>query len=490
MIVKCANCGTKYETTQTSLKCPSCGSFETVEDLAKKDLVKLKVEEEKNRINREIINNQKRNIYYKTFAIIAVVVCMLLYTNYSINKPIDGLSRSERINILENAEKNYKEMNYEDAVNELKRIPEESSQYKKAKTLLEKIEKEYVSDCVAIAESNYKNNDLNLAVKDLRRGLDLFPDNKLLDDLYDKYYREYSSNVINTSISESNTYWENSEYESAIKILENAINEIGQSQELYSLLDDYKEKYTKIQVDQIINNAEQLKESAGLEEAIIELQNNLNKFQDNFALKSLLEKYYDEYVNVSLEKARLNYIEYNYDSIKKSEAIIETALKIVDDNRLSEAFQYYKEKEPYIAYDHIENINLLQKKGTISSDFGKDFNNVIHVQKSQYMGVGPYSYVSYTPSLDYNFSKVTGTVLLDPKAKNSGIEINVSITGQTVPGNYEFDTSLWSGTLSKNILYENFEFEAGDYSAIQFTVGDNASTTESYFMISDLYFWK
>lgn len=280
----------------------------------------------------------------------------------------------------------YNSGDYESAMECFESVPTYSRQYEESQSMLVKCELEYGRTVIENANKYAAKGEYEIAFNLLNNARQHLSDDTAISSAYDTIFSEYRGVVCANANLEAETFISEGDYPSAIKAIDNAIAIIGQDDELLA------------------------KRTA----------------------------YVDKYVLQTVSAAEEQYIKYNYDSIMAAEEILETALVALPDNEtLLAELAFYKEHEP---------IRLLDLSGSSGC------NNTISTRSFEYAGnktdvsgtvyndaVAPTgwreswvpensSYAQYSWWLDYQYTKVTGTLFFSESYKNADIDIELTIT--------------------------------------------------------------
>lgn len=444
---ECKYCRTKYEDNLNS--CPNCGGTKVITEQEKAEDAALYQKEIENRESAVAVVATKRKLLISALVgIVVVIIAVVALVSYNANKPLsNGMTKDEGEAILAEGIAFYNNGDYESAIECFVQLPSDSKQYDEAQSMLAKCEDEYSASVVEKANGYAENGEYEMAINLLNNAGDLLPNSAAISTAYDKIFTEYKGIVCSNAYSAAETFAANGDYPSAITAIDNATKLIGHDDELAA--------------------------KRGV--------------------------YVDTYVSQTVSAAKAQYIEYNYESIIAAEGILEVALKILPDNEvLLTELANYKEREPVSLLDlEVDHSNSLrayfrgyeyagEKKDTLGNSYSTTIVPSDWLEESHPYGWSPtYSLAGCEWKLDYQYSKITGTVCFDGVYANSPIEIELTIMNSSrMDSGSEKVFTLSSSTGSKN-------FDVDLTGAKTLYLGlEQSDIGGTYSFLANVYVWK
>lgn len=143
----------------------------------------------------------------------------------------------------EKAEAQINAGNYEEAISQLSQIPEESSHYSDAQAKLGEAIKGYKNDVIEQANTHIVNGDYPRAISVIEYALNIIKDDAELTTKLGEIKTQHTDSVRNAALSQSTDLQSGGDYLGAMKVLKDAIKEVGSDAQLQSAYDACESKY-------------------------------------------------------------------------------------------------------------------------------------------------------------------------------------------------------------------------------------------------------
>lgn len=428
---ECKYCRSMYEDSLSA--CPNCGGNKVVSAEEKAEETKLHQKEIENR-ERAIAATemQKKKLLGIVAGVVGVIIFIIAISSYNSNKPLsNGMSKDEGEAVLAKGIAYYESGDYESAIECFVQLPTDSEQYEEAQKMMKKSEDSYVSSALEKANGYINESQYEVALELLENAKTLFPENAELQKTYNDINATYKDLIRNNTIKEADSYANNNDYENAIKTLNSALDKIGQDEELVAKL----------------NVCE------------------------------------DAYVTSVISAAKEQYVEYDYEHILAAKNLLETALSVVPDNDvLMRELDFYKKKLPVdilsLPITQVYGEDDFIKVGRVSDNRGVSYDNAIHLNYSAHVKV------------DYQYSKLTGKFFQSQKYANSPIEHQLVIYGSHDGKNWDTNSPLWSGKVSGNSNVLTIDVDTSKWKYIVIQYGYLDMDFEKHCYMADMYLWK
>ena len=214
-----------------------------------------------------------------------------------------------------------------------------------------------------------------------------------------------------------------SDYESALRTLQNASRILGSDPDLTSYIEKYKIAYEDFEVEQLLQEASALGSQEKYGEAYQLLNNKQNEFSDRAEIESAVSEYKAKYKESMMKQAEAALIgEYH-----KAFSIMAQALIVLpDDSAFIEKQEYYSsfepiwlgDVEPFLEQD--ENVGFFGAEGHfyfrddgVTDNVGNTYENYFYALRSLNAGTNSIVY-----RLDGNYDTLTGTIVVPDYQKN------------------------------------------------------------------------
>ncbi len=179
----------------------------------------------------------------------------------------------------------FKKGDYEEAIQTLKGIENNSASYIEAQELLAAAVDLYRSGLIDTANTYVEKDDYKFAVDILNAGLLVIPeDAKLLQTIAD-YSLEYKNTVRTTALADAEAYSIEQDYANALITIQSTIEKVGSDAELEML----SNKYTTDYRNSVLIQSENLLQNEGYEVALQYIQESLNILPGDIELTNALE---------------------------------------------------------------------------------------------------------------------------------------------------------------------------------------------------------
>lgn len=216
-----------------------------------------------------------------------------------------------------------------------------------------------------------------------------------------------------------------SDYESALRTLQNASRILGSDPDLTSYIEKYKIAYEDFEVEQLLQEASALGSQGKYGEAYQLLNNKQNEFSDRAEIESAVSEYKAKYKESMIKQAEAALIgERDY---HKAFSIMAQALIVLpDDSDFIEKQEYYSsfepiwlgDVEPFLEQD--ENVGFFGAEGHfyfrddgVTDNVGNMYANYFYALRSLNGGTNSIVY-----RLDGNYDTLTGTIAVPDYQKN------------------------------------------------------------------------
>ena len=441
---ECRYCGSFYEDSLSS--CPNCGGSKIVtaeEKVAEEKLYIKEIQNQENSVSvpADAKKNKSGIALVLGILAIAVVICIAIFGGNGTDS--SDQTKAESNAAFEQGVACYNSGDYENAIMMLSTVAENSKHYDEAQSMLAKCDDEYSAIVVEKANGYAADGDYKMAINLLSNAGELLPNNAAIATAYDTIFTEYKGIVCSEAYSQAETFVSNEDYPSAITAIDYAIELVGHDDELVAKRDVYV----------------------------------------------------DAYVSQTISTAKAQYIEYNYESIIAAEGILETALNVLPDNEILLAeLANYKDREPVRLLDLMVSPDLQYNVSTSAFDYvggksdvaGITYNNSIAPSEwfensHPYGWSETYSYAHYSWLLDYQYTKVTGTLFFSEDYKNASIEIELTITPSTGAAQTYF--------VSNNGQTQNFDVDLTGAKDFEIALRQS-EINGTYAYLADVYVWK
>lgn len=185
---------------------------------------------------------------------------------------------------------------YEEAIQTLKEVANNSDSYVDAQKLLAEATDQYRGGIIDTANTYVEKDDYKLAVDILNAGLLVIPEDIELLQMIEEYSSEYAKSVRAKAIADAEAYAAELDYANAIKAIQAAMDEVGANAELDALQEKYLDEYK----DFALVRADELFNSEGYEAAVQFLREVQSLPLLDSALSDTIAEY-ESYKPVSLE---------------------------------------------------------------------------------------------------------------------------------------------------------------------------------------------
>lgn len=452
---ECKYCRTTYDDNLGA--CPNCGGTKIVTAQEKAEDAALYRKEIENRENAVAAVATKRKTLISVWVgIVVLVIAVIAIASYNANKPLsNGMTKDEGEAVLAEGITFYNAKDYESAIECFLQLPSDSKQYDKAQSMLTKCEDEYSASVVEKANGYAENGEYEMAINLLNNAGDLLPNSAAISTAYDTIFAEYKGIICNNAYSEGETFAANGDYSSAITAIDNATELIGHDDELAA--------------------------KRGV--------------------------YVDAYVSQTVSAAKAQYIEYDYESIIAAEGILEVALKILPGNEtlLAELSSYQKKEPvkiiemPATDTEYFYTSGQFSLIGNVEDCNGQEQMDTAKVELFAFDAHDDdykwWWYCYKTIDIDFQYSKITGTLFQNPQYSGASTTTKIEICGYKEENHY-YETVIKDVSINgQSNPIVNFEVDVTGRKYIRIIFkGDYAVGSEDnpyeYAYVSELYLWK
>lgn len=497
---ECKYCGTIYADNLSA--CPSCGGTRTVTDEERIEETDFKRKETENRERAVAAPQKQRNVIIGAVAAIVVVaIAIVVAVSISANSPLsNGMSKKEGEQILADGIAYYDAGNYEAAMKCFAQLPSDSKQYEEAQSMLNKSTEIYRTGIMERVNDYLHNEEYNSAIELIKSAQILLPNDMELQNTFSEAYRK-------SVLNKADYYINQGQVTDAIALLETAQNTLPSDVELQNKYATVYAGYKQGIVSDALIEAENYALAGEYDKAILAIsvaQEKVGQDDELLAKHSVYEKIF---IDRTIEKASQTYIPYNADSIFSAEDIISSALSVLPDSSdLKSELVSYQEREPIkIIEMPATDAEYFYTSGTFSAiDTVEDCNgheqvDAAKVEQFAFDATDDdhkwwwYCYKSI--DLDFQYSKITGTLFQNPKYSGASTTTKMEICGYKEESYYH-DTVLKAVSINgQSNQIVNFEVDVSGRKYIRLTfMGDHAAGSEDkpyeYAYISKLYLWK
>ncbi len=198
----------------------------------------------------------------------------------------------ERISILqdsqeafEEAESLYSEGEYMEAAELYAQVSEDSSLYEEAQTKLDECHDLYVAEVLEMTSDPVSQSDYRSCLSIVNIAVDVFPEDEDLLRRQADLEEGYQTLVKSDAMSEANEAVASSDYESAISVLEDALEVLPEDSELTSMLNSARSAYE----ESIVSQANTLVDNGDYDGALALLSEALGVLPDSETLSQLYD---------------------------------------------------------------------------------------------------------------------------------------------------------------------------------------------------------
>lgn len=284
---ECKYCRTKYEDSLAA--CPNCGGTKIITLEEYKEELALKKKETENQENAAAVVATRRKLLLSALVgVVIVIIAVISLTSYYASKPLsNGMTQDEGDAILAQGLAYYESSDYESAIECFVLLPNDSKQYKEAKTVMEKAIDSYIPEVLEKANKYILNVEYEVALALIKNAQILVPENGELKLAYDAAFDTYKSVVCSAAMSEADGFAANGDYANAITILNVALSKIENDSELLARLSVYLEKYREI----LYSQAQQVYYENGYKAAVELLQSASGYFKGDDKFDQMIDEY-------------------------------------------------------------------------------------------------------------------------------------------------------------------------------------------------------
>lgn len=177
----------------------------------------------------------------------------------------------------------FNEKDYPGAIVQLSKVAEQDKNYEDAKDKLSQAIEKYRPTILNAAKKYADQKDLKAAISQIKTGLETIPKDSVLTEQLNVYTKAYADSVRDDAIAQADALMANNDIESAITLMANALEDVGEDSAMQAKYDGYVETY----VTSVLKNAEQFLKERKFAEALSQVNAALNILPEN---KQLLAK--------------------------------------------------------------------------------------------------------------------------------------------------------------------------------------------------------
>lgn len=192
------------------------------------------------------------------------------------------------------------EGNMFDAIRQLQSISSHYTSYQEAQELLSSCIDTYKESALTEAEALAGKGALSDAIYVIKTAMFLLPEDTDLDLKLEKYSNDLSQNTINNALDEATNYADGGDYSAAITVIQGALDDYPDNQQLMLKKSDYE----KIYVKNILEKVSDLLIDHDVDSAVDVLNEALSVIPEN---SELLQRM-DECKNITVNLSSLNYL--------------------------------------------------------------------------------------------------------------------------------------------------------------------------------------
>lgn len=192
------------------------------------------------------------------------------------------------------------EGNMFDAIRQLQSISSYYTSYQEAQELLSSCIDTYKESVLTEAEALADKGALSDAIYVIKTAMFLLPEDTDLDLKLEKYSNDLSQNTINNALDEATNYADGGDYSAAITVIQGALDDYPDNQQLMLKKSDYEKIYVKSILEKVSN----LLIDHDVDAAVDVLNEALSVIPEN---SELLQRM-DECKNITVNLSSLNYL--------------------------------------------------------------------------------------------------------------------------------------------------------------------------------------
>lgn len=195
------------------------------------------------------------------------------------------------------------EGNMFDAIRQLQSVSSHYTSYQEAQELLSSCIDTYKESVLTEAEELADKGALSDAINVIKTAMFLLPEDTELDLKLEKYSNDLSQNTINNALSEAADYADGGNYSAAITVIQGALDDYPDNQQLMLKKSDYE----KIYVKDILENVSNLLREHNVDAAVDVLNDALTVIPEN---NELLQRM-NQCKNITVNLSSLTYLNQN-----------------------------------------------------------------------------------------------------------------------------------------------------------------------------------
>lgn len=145
------------------------------------------------------------------------------------------------------------EGNMFEAIRQLQSVSSHYTSYNEVQNLLTSCIDTYKSSILAEAEELSAEGALADAINVIKTATFLLPEDSDLNLKLEKYSNDLSQNIISNALTEATSYADGGDYDAAILVIQGALNDYPENQELKLKISDYEKLYVESVLDKVSN---------------------------------------------------------------------------------------------------------------------------------------------------------------------------------------------------------------------------------------------
>lgn len=145
------------------------------------------------------------------------------------------------------------EGNMFEAIRQLQSVSSHYTSYNEVQDLLTSCIDTYKSSILAEAEELSAEGALADAINVIKTATFLLPEDSDLNLKLEKYSNDLSQNIISNALTEATSYADGGDYDAAILVIQGALNDYPENQELKLKISDYEKLYVESVLDKVSN---------------------------------------------------------------------------------------------------------------------------------------------------------------------------------------------------------------------------------------------
>lgn len=251
------------------------------EALFEDELKKILEEKKKGFINEKILYEEVRE-FLKIVKMFDIENVNLICEN--ILEYVDKIDLSRKF--YREAEEKFLEENYADAIKKYDKVDLEDSYYEKAKERQEEAIRLYKEKILSESEKNVQKEDYESALIIIENALELLSDDAELIEKRNLYESRHKEKIVQETLSVAEAAYQQQDYETALKALETGRKKY-KAEELEQKFNQYYKEY----LENVISEAEEIFAESGHQKAIDKLNEYYHIFKSEEQYLAVMNEY-------------------------------------------------------------------------------------------------------------------------------------------------------------------------------------------------------